>query len=184
MPPDDADLAFEIDFQKGEGDPRRVFDAASLLIDGFEQLDEALAVSVDSKISTVRVLEDLEAGSLKVYLRNILHRVDDEAIKSLEWKRAVGAALVKAKYLVLRWLDSEDGSGKGIDILREELRTLAHQTDIKHLPDYAPIQETRLIASMDKIQEAKRTLSPHDRLVIETDFEKYEVGSKQNMGAV
>jgi hypothetical protein len=55
------------------------------------------------------------------------------------------------------------------------LRTLAHQTDIKHLPDYAPIQETRLIASMDKIQEAKRTLSPHDRLVIETDFEKYEV---------
>jgi hypothetical protein len=84
MPPDDVDLAFEIDFQKGEGDPRRVFDAASLLIDGFEQLDEALAVSVDSKISTVMVLEDLEAGSLKVYLRNILHRVDDEAIKSLD----------------------------------------------------------------------------------------------------
>jgi len=121
------------------------------------------------------VLEDIEAGSLKVYLRNILNKIDDEAIKSLEWKKAVGTALLKAKYLVLRWLDSEDGSGKAIDILREELRTLAHQTDIKHLPDYAPIQEARLLASMDKIQEAKRTLNPHDRLIVETDFDKYEV---------
>ena len=42
MPPPDADFAFEIDFKKGEGDPRRVFDAASTLIDAFEVLDKAL----------------------------------------------------------------------------------------------------------------------------------------------
>jgi hypothetical protein len=42
MPPPDADFSFTIDFAKGTGDPRRVFDAAVLLIDGFESLDAAV----------------------------------------------------------------------------------------------------------------------------------------------
>jgi hypothetical protein len=66
MPPEDADFAFTIDFERGAGDPRRVFDAASALVDGFELLDEALAPSVDQNIRTLMVLEDIEAGSLKV----------------------------------------------------------------------------------------------------------------------
>jgi hypothetical protein len=36
VPPADADFAFKIDFKKGAGNPRRVFDAASALIDAFE----------------------------------------------------------------------------------------------------------------------------------------------------
>ena len=43
MPPPDADFSFRIVFEKGQGDPRRIFDAASELIDGFEHLDEAVA---------------------------------------------------------------------------------------------------------------------------------------------
>ena len=57
MPPPDADFAFTINFEKGSGDPRRIFDAASLLIDGFEELDEAVASAVDNKIKTLVVLE-------------------------------------------------------------------------------------------------------------------------------
>jgi hypothetical protein len=72
MPPPDADFAFRIDFAKGQGDPRRVFEAASLLINGFEALDNTIAASVDSQIQTIMVLEDVEASSLKVYLRNLL----------------------------------------------------------------------------------------------------------------
>ena len=176
MPPADADFAFTIKFEKGSGSPRRVFDAASLLIDGFEELDEAVAGIVDSKIKTLMVLEDVEAGSIKVWLKNVLNRIDDGAIKDLEWKKAVGSALVRAKYLVLKFLDEEEGSaGKAIDMLREEIRTIASETDVRHLPDYAPIHEGRLVASMERIQDAKRTLGPHDSLTIESDETTYEV---------
>jgi hypothetical protein len=41
MPPDDSDFGLKIDFRKGQGDPRRIFDAASVLIDAFEILDDA-----------------------------------------------------------------------------------------------------------------------------------------------
>jgi hypothetical protein len=96
MPPVDADFAFKIDFTKGEGDPRRVFDAASLLIDVFEELDQAVTGSIDNEIKTLMVHEDIEAGSIKVWLKNALSRIDDTAIRELEWKKAIGAALLPA----------------------------------------------------------------------------------------
>ena len=101
MPPPDSDFAFTIQFQKGSGNPRRVFDAASTLIDAFEVLDKALVNSVDVKISPLMVLEDVESGSIKVFLKNILSRIDDDALKTADCKLLVGRYLVKAKYLVL-----------------------------------------------------------------------------------
>jgi hypothetical protein len=112
---------------------------------------------------------------LKVFLKNVLKRADDEAIKSLDWKKAVGSALLKAKYLTLEYLDSGDGASAAIDDLRTTLRTIATETDIRHLPDYPPIHEGRLVASLDKIQDAKRLLGPGDRLTVETDGKVYEV---------
>ena len=65
-----------------------LFDAASELIAGFELLDSTVAASIDSKTKTLIVLEDVQSGSLRVLLKNVLKRVDDEALKSLEWKKA------------------------------------------------------------------------------------------------
>jgi hypothetical protein len=176
MPPADADFAFTIDFEKGAGDPRRIFDAASMLLDAFEAVDDAIIGVVDNKIQTLMVLEDVEAESLKVWLKNLLNRVPDEALKDLEWRKAVGHYLVKAKYLILKFCDDEQvGDRNRLDLLREELRELGRETDVRHLPDYAPIHEAKLVASLDQIQNAKRTLGPHDRLLIETDDRTYEV---------
>ena len=49
MPPSDADFAFNIQFARGRGNPRRIFAAASRLIDGFEQLDTTVIGSLDSR---------------------------------------------------------------------------------------------------------------------------------------
>ena len=45
MPPPDADFSFRIVFEKGQGDPRRIFDAASELIDGFVPVEVWLCVA-------------------------------------------------------------------------------------------------------------------------------------------
>ena len=85
-------LCVQIDFAKGTGDPRRVFDAAVLLIDGFEALDGAVTTGQLSDQDPYR-LEDIEAGSLKVWIRNLLERVDDRDLREGEWKKIVGKAL-------------------------------------------------------------------------------------------
>lgn len=180
MPPPDADFAFTIDFAKGTGDPRRVFDAAVLLIDGFEALDGAVATSVDSQIKTLMVLEDIEAGSLKVWIRNLLERIDDRDLREGEWKKIVGKALARARLLALEFLnDDKADAGTAVDLLRRELQQIAEDTNIKHLPAYPPIHEAKLIGSLDAIQEAKRSLGPGDKLKIETDDKVFEVDLSQ-----
>ncbi|MGA8615647.1 MAG: hypothetical protein WB760_28990 [Xanthobacteraceae bacterium] len=176
MPPADADFSFRIEFAKGEGNPRRVFDAASQLIDGFEELDGAVAGSVDSRLRTLMVLEDIEAGSIKVFLKTILENIDDQALKDGEYRRAIGPALVRAKYAAIEFLNQEKGAATAqVDTLRETLQNIARETDARHLPDYPPIHEAKLVASLDTIQDAKRALSPQDKLTIETEDRTYEV---------
>jgi hypothetical protein len=176
MPPADADFSFRIEFAKGEGNPRRIFDAASELIEGFEELDGAVAGSVDSRLRTLMVLEDIEASSLRVFLKTVLENIDDQALKTGEFRRAIGPALVRAKYAAIEFLNQDESvAAEKVDILRDTLQDIARQTDARHLPDYPPIHDAKLVASLETIQDAKRTLGPHDRLTIEADGRTYEV---------
>jgi hypothetical protein len=178
MPPaeDATEFSFLIHFTPGQGDPRRIFNAASLLIEGFEELDAAVAQSVDTELAPAVVLEDIRPGSLKVILRTILNDIDDQALKDGEYKKAIGPALVRAKAMAVKALDeNKEDAPKAINDLRNDLNSLVTGTDVKHIPAYAPIHEGRLVSSLDKLQDAKRTLEPLDRLVIETEGKTYEV---------
>ena len=95
-----ADFAIQIDFQKGEENPSRVFKCMTELIERFQEIDKDLAGSIDVKIEPVMALEEIESGSITVWLRSALDAVEDSALKNLNWKPAVGKYLVKAKYLL------------------------------------------------------------------------------------
>ncbi len=164
--PPDADFCLTIDFKKGEESPTRVFSAATELIHAFEALDKVLARSIDSSISPVMMLEDVEVGSLKIWLTNALRSTDDQALKELDWRPAVGKYLVKAKYIVLRWVD-EDDAPRSLQDLRRDLRALATETDVRRLPDYAPPDPAGLIEVARQLQSAKKMLGKNDRIFFE-----------------
>ena len=177
MPPADADFSFKIDFEKGAGDPRRVFDAASRLIDGLEDLDAAVLGSVDPRIKTSMVLDDVESGSLRIFLRTILEQIDDDGLRRGEWKKAIGPALVRAKYTAIEYLNKdENDASNSTDELRDQLRAIASQAGPDLLGGSAPLHEGRLISSLDKIQDAKRLLTNgKDRLTVEVEGKIYNV---------
>lgn len=178
MPPPDADFGIEIEFQKGAGNPRRVFDALSALLDGFERLDRTALESIDSRIEASLVLEDIEAGSIRAWFRNVLKAADDDALKGLDWKPLVGQYLVKAKYAALRWLDNPDEPP--VKSLSTELRSIAQETDVRHLPDYAPPSDLHLLDALERMQDGKRLLRADDRLLIEADAKVYEVDLRRD----
>jgi hypothetical protein len=181
MPPPNADFSFKIDFAKGQGNPRRIFDAASELIDGFERLDEAVAGSVDVRMQPLLVLEDIEASSLRVWLSSMLQKIDDEGLRQGEIKKAIGPALVEAKWAAIGWLDKDQKSAAaGAQELRKELRAIAAKSDLRHLGDYAPIHEAKLLSALDSIQDGKRLLGPNDKLLLEApSIKTYEVDLTQ-----
>lgn len=159
--PPRADFGFEIDFQRGVGPASRVFTATHEFIKACEALDKELVRSIDASIETVLVLEDIQSGSIKTWLRNAISSADDEALKRLDWKPLVGEYLVRAKYAVIRWIDDEDAPRRLPD-LRREIQAIAEETDVRHLPDYTAPSPTALIQAIEDFQGVKERLLPGD----------------------
>ncbi|RVH05056.1 hypothetical protein CN217_26505 [Sinorhizobium meliloti] len=173
----ESDIELKIDFVEDEGSPARVFEIAAQIIRAFEDLDRALISSVDSTISTTMVLEDVEKSSLKVFLRNVLKQLDDQALKDLDWKPLVGQYLVKSKRVAIEWLDRkiDDDQPAGIEDLTERLQKLAAETDVRHIPDYPKLNPARIAQPLDELQRAKSKFLPDEGLVITLGKEDYRV---------
>lgn len=163
-----ADFGFEIDFERGVGPASRVFTATRDFIKVCEALDHELVRSIDSSIETVLVLEDIEIGSIKTWLRNALVATEDDALKTLDWKPLVGKYLVRAKYAVIRWID-DDSAPRSLPALRREIQQIAQETDVRHLPDYTPPSPSALIEAVKGFQNVKATLLPGDRASLLSD---------------
>lgn len=170
--PPAADFAFEIDFVRGVGPASRVFAATHDFIKACESLDAELVKSIDSSIETVLVLEDIEEGSIRTWLRSALLAADDDALKSLDWKPQVGKYLVRAKYAVLEFIDDGQADAPmSLPGLRERIRLIAAETDVRHMPDYSPPSPRALIAAARDFQGVKDRLIEGDKARFVPDFD-------------
>ena len=161
-PPENADYAIYIDFEKGSKNPERIFSALDKAIKGFKKLDGVLCKSVDSNIEPILLLEEIEAGSIKVWLKNALEAVDDQAIKELDWKPAIGKYLVKAKYAYIKWANKPNKDLQSIKDLTSETRKLAEESEIKRLPFYGELTSKDIIEVSDVFDDAKQSLMDED----------------------
>jgi len=116
-------FCIKIDFDKDSGDASRVFKTMSGLIDSFQVIDRALIGQISSKIDPILVLENIESGSIRSWFTNVLKDVDDDALKSGDWKKVVGTFLVDGKYILLDFLDKEKklDNIKDIEVLEAKL---------------------------------------------------------------
>ena len=127
-----ADFAIEVDFKRGSEAPSRIFRTISELIEAFHAFDQDLVQSIDVKIEPLMLLEDIESGSIKTWLSYLVKGIDDDALKNLDWKKAVGAYLVKAKYCIIKFLENKTQISNRVEIigLERDLLALAQETDI------------------------------------------------------
>lgn len=158
------DFILRVDFEKGSQDPSRIFTTMTSLIQTFQNIDSDLAKTIDSSINPVLLLEDVDSGSLKTYLRNFLTSIDDNAIKDFDWKKLVGAYLYKAKYKILEFIDENPSidERKQIETLQGDLLSLAEETEVRGLPGYAPIPTDKLLNGIKRISSATSNLAQDD----------------------
>jgi len=163
-------FSITINFERHEGNPGRVFKAAYELIDAFKDIDTTLIDVVHPDMETALVLEDIERGSLKIWLRNTLKHMDDEAIKNLDWKPQIGQYLVKAKYVFIDLLNEQKSSADDTAFHRasKQITALASETDVKHLPDYKSPSLANMARSVLKLSDAKSVLGPNDTVAIKS----------------
>lgn len=167
-----ADFALVINFRKDSPDPARIFRAAEAMIAALEKLDRDLVSSIDTRIEPILTLEDIEAGSLKIWLRyalGTLEEVDDDALKKLDWKPQVGKYLVKAKYLMIDFLNrtAQITDRSDFEKISKELVDLATETDVLHLPSYQPLPPATIAQHLVSLAQSKAALVDGDGVTFE-----------------
>lgn len=158
------DVEIRINFERGTGDPTRIFRTMTGLIEATQSLDSHLAVSVGSSVRTSLVLQDIEASSLKAKLRAVVNSLPDEALKNGEIKKVIGHYLLSAKHKVLDWCDERDEIRSRSEVvkLQSDIHALAESSDVKLLPAYAPVELPTLLSDITTIREAMSHLSVND----------------------
>jgi hypothetical protein len=173
------DFCLKIAFEKGQKDPNRVFKTLVGLIEAFTFFDSVLIGAIDTNIEPLLLLEDVETGSLKVWLRYALENLPDDALNNLEWKQVVGQYLVKGKYKMIDFLNKANKITKAADVdeLQSSLLTLAQDTNAKWIPHYQKASKKGLLQSVQKITTALIPLNQGDTMsLITTDAElKFDI---------
>jgi hypothetical protein len=164
--PPKGDFCIVIDFDKESSNPERIFMAMSNIITSFKKLDDSLIKSIDKNITPVLILEDIEAGSIKTWLKQLIEQINDDALKNIDWKPLVGQYLVKAKYIVLNFLEGKTRitDSKEIKKLQNDLYELAEKTDVNKFPSYTPVSVPKLIDNIDRINTTLQPLNHKDKV--------------------
>lgn len=165
------DFAIEIDFKPGESDPTRIFRAAIALIQEFSEFDREIARGIDSRLTSTLLLEEVEEGSIKIWLRTALRAIDDDSLKSGDWKKIVGYFLFEAKYKLLRYLEAEGAQvtedASGLEVLRSELTVEAQKLDLGTIPIPTIPPRSFFIIQIVQISSAMQTLRQDETVVLE-----------------
>ncbi len=118
-----SDFGLKIDFGHDRKNSARFFVTLSKLINFCEFVDQTLASSLDSSLQPIILLEDLEKGSLLIWLKTALQLVDDDALSNLSLRKLFGKYAVKAKYILIDFLEKKTtiSNADEIQVLQAEL---------------------------------------------------------------
>ena len=151
--------------------PQRLLKAAWAYIDALQSLDALIVSTVDSKIRPAFVLEELEAGSLRFWMKQALEVLEDDALTRLDWKPQVCRYLVRAKYCFLELLAGKQAlpSRDELEDLSRKIHQLAVQTDARRMPAYSSVKALELAREAEKISAALRPLEKGDAVTFQCD---------------
>jgi len=136
------------------------------MIDAFQEIDGFLAHSIKTTLEPVTLLENIEAGSLRAWLRNALIAIDDESLKSGDYKKVIGAFLVRAKRIMVNWTEGRtDVTSKDELIeLQQSVLDAAAETHALQIPMYAPVPTSEIARSIELISQAIEPLGEGDSI--------------------
>jgi hypothetical protein len=165
------DFCIKLDFPRGTRNPQHLLKSAADYIEALNSLDSLLVSSIDTQIKPVFVLEEIEIGSIKLWVKQILEAINDNALENIDWKPAVGKYLVKGKYALLKHLEGKSSltDRVGLETVARDISIAATETGVRKLPAYKAISAADLAQEARKISEALKSLDEDSTITFQSD---------------
>lgn len=154
---DDSGFCITIDYKNYIENPSALFKSISSIIDSLKITDEMLISSFSGiSIKHSFVLDSVEKGSIKIFLRHLLQNIPDSALEELDFKKIIGHFLVLGKKKILEKMEEENTveNIESIEALKEDIYEEAVKTNILPFKTYSEIDSQRLLANMSNISLA------------------------------
>lgn len=166
----EGEIALVIAYQSGKSEALTVLAGAMRLIEALDELDHCLLSSIDSALEPVSILNDVQHSSLKVLLARALRKTPDEHIASLDYKKWLGALLVKGKHRLLQSIDADAPEVRRVLVELEADYRAAPGSLVGYTPPtVADVRDT-----LDGVAAARATL-PGQRVTIQTELGDIEL---------
>ena len=96
--------------------PTQIFRALSEMINSFQQIDKHLLESINIEIEPLILLEDIEQGSIIIWLKdtltdalnNTLTKTPDKDIEDLNFRKIIGVFLNQSRYAIIRFTQKKE----------------------------------------------------------------------------
>ena len=144
--------------------PSQIFRALSEMVNSFQQIDKHLLESINVEIEPLILLEDIEQGSIIVWLKNVLKdklrdalstpvvtntltKVKDEDIEDLNFKKVVGVFLNQSRYAIIDFTRKEKNleNKEELKILQQSIANIAEETGVKDIQIYSQASQAELL---------------------------------------
>lgn len=167
----DNQFCITVEYEKLESNPEQIFLGIAKLIEGLQYADKQLVGCIAKDIEPVVLLDNIEQGSIKIFLRSVIESLPDEGLEKCDIKRIIGAFLVKAKYAILKATSqNEPIQTHQLDQLEKEIDAYAQDTGTSTLGCYTQVDRESIITSMARITDAVDTMRPSDRVKFEAEI--------------
>ncbi len=161
--PPETEFSIYIDYVRGEGNPERVFQAMHDMIWAMRDIDAAICGALAKSIEPLLLLDEIESGSLRSFLRTVLKPLDDAALHDGELLKVIGRYILNCKYAVLEWAE-KDEENKSIVTIQNKILAEAVKTGIHKIPAYSRPNSEKIMSALGHMNDAKGRLLPKEKI--------------------
>lgn len=107
------------------------FTLMSDVLIGFEELNQSLLTGISSELKVVSYVEDIENGSIKIWLRDSLESISDNDIRDVSSRvPTLPFFLIKAKKVIIKCIDSRNSDSEKAKRIDAEIGYLLGKTEV------------------------------------------------------
>jgi len=163
--------SLKIDFDKNTENPSRLFKSMSLLIDSFKDFDSLLSRTLDNKINTIQILDEIKVGSLITSLKNFILIDDQKNLGDKVNQDSVQRYYNNCKLKVFETINDNKtiDNLKIVEKLEKDLENVAIETGVKNTILYHPVDKIDLVQNLKNISDSVKDLNDSDNVIYLND---------------